>query len=277
MDHVTAIFAEHLEDMITIMRDQAIKERIPPYDTLPPERLRQLMTSAVTALQDDLSRDVPQSFPAFWEAIARPRAEQGFAITSLLRVLELGADVIDATMMELLAEDAAALIWWSRRFRPIIYKGVIALSQAFITAHEHIIREQASQIRALATPIMPMYHGVLVLPLVGRVDSSRASQVMEELLTGIVNAQAEVVLIDVTGVPLIDTDVANAMLQIARAAQLLGAQVVLVGISAEIAQTLVQFGVELGRLATRSNLQSGIEYALRLQGQAIQPLLLQKG
>jgi len=124
-------------------------------------------------------------------------------------------------------------------------------------------------IQELSTPIIPLYTGVLAVPLVGRVDSQRAQALTEAMLEAIAREQAEIVLLDITGVAVVDTNVANHLIQTARAAALLGSQVVLVGISAEVAQTLVQLGLDLGQLVTLSNLQSGLEYALSRQGLAI--------
>jgi rsbT co-antagonist protein RsbR len=124
-------------------------------------------------------------------------------------------------------------------------------------------------IQELSTPIIPLYTGVLAVPLVGRVDSQRAQALTEAMLEAIAREQAEIVLLDITGVAMVDTNVANHLMQTARAAALLGSQVVLVGISAEVAQTLVQLGLDLGQLVTLSNLQSGLEYALLRQGLAI--------
>lgn len=129
--------------------------------------------------------------------------------------------------------------------------------------------ELREAIQELSIPIIPLYNGVLVVPLVGRVDTVRAQALTESLLEAIAREQAEIVLLDITGVAVVDTSVANHLMQTARAASLLGSQVVLVGISAEVAQTLVQLGLDLGRLVTLSNLQSGIEYALAQQGLAI--------
>jgi rsbT co-antagonist protein RsbR len=124
-------------------------------------------------------------------------------------------------------------------------------------------------IREISTPVMPVHDEVMVLPLVGTIDSARSARIMETLLTGIQENAAEVVIIDITGVPIVDTAVANHLIQATRAATLLGAHCVLVGVSAEVAQTLVQLGVNLSTLVTRSNLQAGITYALARQGRAI--------
>jgi rsbT co-antagonist protein RsbR len=124
-------------------------------------------------------------------------------------------------------------------------------------------------IREISSPVIPVHDDVLVLPLVGTIDSARSSRIMETLLTGVQEHAAEVVIIDITGVPIVDTAVANHLIQATRAATLLGAHCVLVGVSAEVAQTLVQLGVNLSTLVTRSNLQAGITYALARQGREI--------
>jgi rsbT co-antagonist protein RsbR len=126
-----------------------------------------------------------------------------------------------------------------------------------------------NMIREISSPVIPVHDDVLVLPLVGTIDSARSARIMETLLTGVQEHAAEVVIIDITGVPIVDTAVANHLIQATRAATLLGAHCVLVGVSAEVAQTLVQLGVNLSTLVTRSNLQAGITYALARQGRAI--------
>ncbi len=125
------------------------------------------------------------------------------------------------------------------------------------------------QVRLLSTPVIPVHDRILVLPLIGMVDSERAGQFTERLLEAVRRHRARVVLVDVTGVPVVDTAVAQALLQAARATHLLGAEVVLVGIRSEVAQTLVTLGVQLEEIATRANLQAGIEHALGLLGRRI--------
>ncbi len=129
---------------------------------------------------------------------------------------------------------------------------------------QEIIDAQRQALRELSTPIVPISDEIIALPLIGSIDTTRAQQVMEALLTAISHYQAEVVIIDITGVPVVDTGVANHLLQTAQAARLLGTRVVLTGIAPEVAQTIVSLGVELVGLVTKSDLQSGIEYALGL-------------
>jgi len=134
-------------------------------------------------------------------------------------------------------------------------------------AEEH--EQLVATIRAISTPVIPVFDEIIVLPLVGTIDSARSAQIMETLLTGVQAFSAEFVIIDITGVPIVDTSVANHLLQAARAATLLGAQCVLVGISADVAQTIVQLGVNLSNITTCSNLQAGITFALQRQGRSV--------
>lgn len=128
-------------------------------------------------------------------------------------------------------------------------------------------QEQLVQtIRELSTPVVPLLEGIILLPLVGHIDSTRARQVMEQILNGVQEHRARIVILDITGVPVVDTMVAQALVQAAQAVHLLGAEAVLVGIMPEVAQTMVSLGIDLSVLVTRANLQSGLEYALeRLQ------------
>jgi rsbT co-antagonist protein RsbR len=159
-------------------------------------------------------------------------------------------------------------------FTEVVTKRV--LDQQALRESEAQLREVNAQqqqllavIREISTPVIPVHDEILVLPLVGTIDSARSARIMETLLTGVQENAAEVVIIDITGVPIVDTAVANHLIQATRAATLLGAHCVLVGVSAEVAQTLVQLGVNLSTLVTRSNLQAGITYALARQGRAI--------
>jgi ABC-type sugar transport system substrate-binding protein len=146
---------------------------------------------------------------------------------------------------------------------PQILQDLLASNAAHARLQHEIIASQRSMIQELSTPIIPISDKILVLPLVGTIDSARARQIMESMLGAIGKIQAAVLIIDITGVALVDTGVAHYLLQAARAAQLLGALVMLVGISPEVAQTVVQLGVDLSSLPTYSSLQVGLEHARR--------------
>ncbi|WP_437964211.1 PAS domain-containing protein [Sorangium sp. So ce260] len=123
-------------------------------------------------------------------------------------------------------------------------------------AHEAAVRE-------LSTPLIPIADKVVVMPLIGTIDSNRANQVLETLLDGVVARQASVAILDITGVRDVDSGVADSLVRAARAVGLVGAQVVLTGIKPSVAQTLVDLGVDLGSIVTSGTLQSGIRYALQ--------------
>jgi rsbT co-antagonist protein RsbR len=128
---------------------------------------------------------------------------------------------------------------------------------------EQIIDAQRSALRELSTPLIPITDEVVIMPLIGTLDSGRAQQVMEALLEGVAQHQADLVILDITGVSVVDTQVAQAFIQAAQAVRLLGAQVMLTGIQPQIAQTLVHLGVDLSSIQTQGSLQAGIAAALK--------------
>jgi rsbT co-antagonist protein RsbR len=128
---------------------------------------------------------------------------------------------------------------------------------------DEIIRTQAATLAELSTPLIPISDDVLVMPLIGAVDSRRAQQVVQALLQGIAGSQVQFAILDITGVAVVDTEVANALIRAAQAVKLLGVQVILTGIRPEVAQTLVGLGADLSGIVTCSTLQSGIAHSRR--------------
>jgi ribose transport system substrate-binding protein len=129
---------------------------------------------------------------------------------------------------------------------------------------QQMISAQRSIIHDLSTPIVPINDQILVLPLVGAIDTTRAQQIMEAMLRAIEQQRAQVLIVDITGIAVVDTQVANYLLQSAQAARLLGAHVILVGIAPEVAQTIVQLGIDLSSIMTRSTLKDGLRLATTL-------------
>jgi len=137
-----------------------------------------------------------------------------------------------------------------------------------LTELEERTSEQArllALVEELSTPVIPIFEDTIALPLVGGIDSRRAQRITADLLEGISQRRAKIAIIDITGVPAVDTAVVNSLMQAVQAAELMGCQVVLTGIRPEIAHTLVILGVDLGEVVTLRNLQSGIEYAAARQ------------
>jgi rsbT co-antagonist protein RsbR len=150
----------------------------------------------------------------------------------------------------------------------VFFDVVIAIDTYVASKVEAIARHQAA-IRELSTPVIQVYDRVLLLPLVGTVDSHRANQVMESVLQRASEAQARCIIIDIAGVPVVDTKVADSIVKMAAALRLLGTEVIVSGISASIARTLVHLGVDLSTMHTVSRLAEGIELALSRMGKAI--------
>lgn len=144
----------------------------------------------------------------------------------------------------------------------------VRAQQARAQLQEEIIQLQNARLAEMSTPLIPITQQIMVMPLIGTMDNSRASQMLETALQGVQDNRAEVVILDITGMKQVDTSIAATILQTASAVRLLGAQVILTGIRAEIAQTLVGLGVDLSNVVTRGTLQGGIAYALSRTGQA---------
>ncbi|HEU4328942.1 MAG TPA: STAS domain-containing protein [Roseiflexaceae bacterium] len=132
-----------------------------------------------------------------------------------------------------------------------------------LARQQEIIQSQAAALEELSTPLLAISATTVVLPLVGAIDSQRAQQLLTTLLDGVAERRAKVVILDITGVPIVDTQVANVFLQASQAVALLGAQVVITGIRPEVAQTIVGLGIDLQRIITRNTLQDGIAFALQ--------------
>jgi len=140
------------------------------------------------------------------------------------------------------------------------------LGEAYLDAKEQIITQQQEAIRELSVPVLQVRDQLLILPLVGMIDSTRARQLIENMLIAIRDHRAKGIVIDVTGVPMVDTGVANHLMQASQAARLMGATVVVTGISAAMAQTLVGLGTTLPTASMVIDLQEGLEVVERALG-----------
>lgn len=189
----------------------------------------------------------------------------------------LSGEISSTSRTENMTKDGRLITcqWYSAILRDEDGKVIGALTQAedvtedlraeetLRRSQEQLIQAQQAALRELSTPLIPLADGVVAMPLIGSIDTGRAQLVIETLLSGVSQNHARVAILDITGVPVVDTQVANALIRAAQAVKLLGAQVILTGIRPEVAQTLVGLGVDLSGIVTRSSLQDGITYALR--------------
>jgi rsbT co-antagonist protein RsbR len=142
-------------------------------------------------------------------------------------------------------------------------------AEAFLTVREEIIRRQQEEMLELSTPVVKLWDGVLALPMIGTLDSARTQIVMENLLTSIVDTASEIAIIDITGVPAVDTVVAQHLLKTVSAARLMGAQCIISGIRPQIAQTMVHLGVAFGDVVTKATLADALAYAFKQAGLSV--------
>ena len=134
---------------------------------------------------------------------------------------------------------------------------------------ENIVSLQRMALQELSAPLIPVIDRITIMPLIGTIDTDRAKLIMENLLEGVIRHNAEVVLIDITGVPVVDTMVAHHIIQAADAVRLIGSTCILVGIRPEIAQTIVNLGIDLGKFITKSSLKKGFKTALQMTDREI--------
>jgi rsbT co-antagonist protein RsbR len=154
-------------------------------------------------------------------------------------------------------------------YEPVANRIANTVAVSFVDERERVIRQQQDAIRELSTPVLRVRERLLILPIIGVLDSERARQLTEQLLSGIRTHRAKVVVIDITGAPEVDPTVANHLVQTVDACRLMGASVIITGLSPKIAQTLVTLGVDLGKINTMGDLQGGLEEAERLLGYTV--------
>lgn len=264
-------FKQHEETIVATMIARLQRE-LPSYAALSSAEVRRRVEAGVDPYARDLDEPTPQHFATYWRETSYQRAQQGLALEQFMPVLLLATEEMLNGLRRIYADDPPAQLEVLAKGYAVTASGTAAVYVGYQQYKDDIIANQNSALAEISTPIVPIYAGILVLPMVGSIDSHRAGQIMEDLLESISRYAADVIIMDITGVPVIDTGVANYLLQAARAARLLGSTVVLVGIGPEIAQTIVQLGIDLTGIITRANLQAGIEYALALRGLAIKPM-----
>jgi len=204
------------------------------------------------------------------QAYARDLSERiiprGVETHEVLGIVLLLRDVLARSLFKKYQSDFALLNRVLDAYEPAANRIANTVGVGFVQERERIIRQQQEAIRELSTPVLQVRERLLILPIIGVIDPQRARQVTEQLLRGIRANRAKVVVIDITGVPSVDSTVANHLVQTVDASRLMGATVIVTGLSSEIAQTLVTIGVDLGKMTTVGDLQGGIEEAERLLG-----------
>ncbi len=209
------------------------------------------------------------------QAYARNLSERiiprGVETDEVVGIVLLLRDVLARSLFAKYQSDTSLLNRILDAYEPAANRVAITVAVGFVQERERTIREQQEAIRELSTPVLQVRDRLLILPIIGVIDPHRARQLTEQLLRGIRANRAKVVVIDITGVAAMDSNVANHLVQTVEASRLLGATVIVTGLSPEIAQTLVNIGVDLTKMTTVGDLQGGIEEAERLLGYRVAP------
>jgi rsbT co-antagonist protein RsbR len=192
-----------------------------------------------------------------------PRGVETYEVVGIVLLLR---DVLARSLFEKYQRDFALLNQVLDAYEPAANRIANTVAVSFVEERERVIRQQQDSIRELSTPVLPVRERLLILPIIGVLDSDRARQLTEQLLVGIRQHRARVVVVDITGAADIDEVVANHLVQTVDASRLMGASVIITGLSPEIAQTLVTIGVDLSKMNTIGDLQGGLEEAERLLG-----------
>jgi rsbT co-antagonist protein RsbR len=213
-----------------------------------------LETGSVEALQH-YARDLSERII--------PRGVETHEVVGIVLLLR---DVLARSLFEKYQGNFSLLNRVLDAYEPAANRIANTVAVSFVEERERVIRQQQDSIRELSTPVLPVRERLLILPIIGVLDTERARQLTEQLLLGIRTHRARVVVIDITGAPDIDEPVANHLVRTVDASRLMGASVIITGLSPEIAQTLVTIGVDLSKMNTIGDLQGGLEEAERLLG-----------
>lgn len=229
-------------------------------------------TSIYDNYVDVLETGAVEALQAYARNLSERIIPRGVETDEVVGIVLLLRDVLARSLFAKYQADFHLLNRVLDAYEPAANRIANMVAVGFVQERERIIRQQQEAIRELSTPVLQVRERLLILPIIGVIDPQRARQLTEQLLRGIRTNRARVVVIDITDVAAMDATVANHLVQTVEASRLLGATVIVTGLSPEIAQTLVTIGVDLGKMNTVGDLQGGIEEAERLLGYKVVPI-----
>ena len=233
-----------------------------------PEEIFSEVTTVYDNYVDTLETGSVETLQAYARDLSERIIPRGVDTDEVLGIVLLLRDVLARSLFVNYQHDESLLNDILDAYEPAANRIAVTVGVSFVQERERVIREQQDAIRELSTPVLQVRERLLILPIIGVLDSARARQLTEQLLGAIQANRAKVVVIDITGVATIDVAVANHLVQTVEAARLMGAGAIITGLSSRIAQTLVDLGVDLSMMRTVGDLQGGLEAAERLLGVA---------
>jgi rsbT co-antagonist protein RsbR len=264
-----------LQELVAYLRDHRTELREEWAQRISDAELLQVMSdeeifSEATEVYDNYVDALETGSIENLQAYARELSERiiprGVETDEVLGIVLLLRDVLARSLFARYQEDLGLLNRILDSYEPAANRIAVTVGVSFVEERERVIHEQQEAIRELSTPVLQVRDRLLILPIIGVLDTARARQLTEQLLGAIRDNRATVVVIDITGVARIDRTVANHLVQTVEASRLMGASTILTGLSPDIAQTLVDLGVDLGMMKTVGDLQGGLEEAERLAG-----------
>jgi rsbT co-antagonist protein RsbR len=259
-----------------ILSDWLTKLNASPDPRLPSSDLQSQCESIVRGLaeacRDDNLTDIDgPSFAPLREILfdlSRTRAFAGFSAAETATFILSLKQPLFARLRTVLSAEPERLVTETMTISELVDALGLSMMEAYQQAREDVIVRQQTEIQELSTPVVKLWQGILALPLIGTLDSARTQVVMENLLESIVRYEADIAIIDITGVPTVDTLVAQHLLKTVAAARLMGADCIISGIRPQIAQTMVHLGVELN-VVSKANMSDAFAVALRRLGKVV--------
>src|SRR5690349_8982689 len=261
--HEAEILREWLREQTKMLRPELIREDDLRQQST--EFLRLFLEALRSGEESDINGSRWTNVRAFLEKTSASRALQGFAPSQTATfVFSLKQPVFTRLRTETKSADDLATDTW--RVSTLLDALGLYTTEVFLKSREEIIHHQQEEMLELSTPVVTLWEGVLALPLIGTLDSQRTQSVMEALLQRIVETESDIAIIDITGVPTVDTLTAQHLLKTIAAARLMGADCIISGIRPQIAQTIIHLGVDLAEVSTKATLADAFALALRRTG-----------
>lgn len=216
-----------------------------------------------TNMTDGMSADFDEVLEILG-GISLTRARQGFSPRETGVYIFSLRDAILQVLAQEMKNDSENLYAESMKINKLIDSFGVSTFETFIKGREEVILRQTDEITEISTPVIRVWDGILALPIIGTLDSARTQVVMESLLNEIVETSSSIAILDISGVPAVDSLVAQHLLKTVSATRLMGAECIISGIRPEIAQTIVHLGIDLSQIVTKATLASALKFAFDL-------------